>query len=75
LRQPLDATLFGFIPVPPIVPGPDRALHGIFESSHKILAWSLAALILVHIGGAIYHAVVKRDDVLQRMLPAKRRQA
>ncbi|MFW6021518.1 MAG: cytochrome b [Guyparkeria sp.] len=37
-------------------------------SLHSPLAWILAALIVGHIAMALYHHVVKRDDVLRRML-------
>jgi cytochrome b561 len=29
----------------------------------------LAALVVLHVGAAIYHWKVRRDDVLRRMLP------
>ena len=35
---------------------------------HSPLAILLALLVLAHIASAIYHRVVKKDDVLQRML-------
>jgi cytochrome b561 len=67
MRRPLDAALFGFIPVPGIVT--DRALHDQLESAHSLFAWTLAALIVIHIVGGIYHLWRKQDDVMQRMLP------
>ena len=68
MRRPLDATLLGIIRVPNIVS--DRALHDQLESAHSLFAWTLAALIVVHIAGALYHVWIKKDDVMQRMLPA-----
>ena len=35
---------------------------------HSPIAILLVLLVLAHIAGAIYHRVVKKDDVLQRML-------
>ena len=67
MRRPLDAALFGFIRVPAIVT--DRALHDQLESAHSLFAWTLAALIVVHVIGACYHRWLKKDDVMQRMLP------
>ena len=32
-------------------------------------------LVLVHVGAAVYHHVVQKDDVLRRMLPGKGTQA
>lgn len=67
MRRPLDATLLGVISVPPIVT--DRALHDQLESAHSLFAWTLAVLIVVHVAGAFYHRWIKKDNVLQRMLP------
>ena len=68
MRRPLDAGLFGFIPVTAIVT--DRALKDQLESAHSLIAWTLAALVVVHIAGALYHLWIKKDGIMQRMLPA-----
>ena len=34
---------------------------------HGALAWSLTALLLLHIAAALYHHWVRRDEVLRRM--------
>jgi cytochrome b561 len=67
MRRPLDAGLLGFIPIPAIVT--DRALKDQLESAHSLMAWTLAALVVVHIAGAFYHQLLKKDGVMQRMLP------
>ena len=36
---------------------------------HGTLAWVLMAVIALHVAGALYHRVIKRDAVLGRMLP------
>lgn len=36
---------------------------------HETGAWILLALIGLHVGAALYHALVLRDRVLQRMVP------
>jgi len=69
LRQPLDRTLGGLVRVPPIMRPGNRDLHEIFETAHEVVAWILAALVVLHIGAAVYHWKVRRDDVLHRMLP------
>ena len=38
---------------------------------HHLLAWTIIALLLVHVGAALKHRFVDRDDVLQRMLPRR----
>ena len=40
---------------------------GAKEESHMILAYLLAAVLVVHIIGALRHHIVKRNDVLRRM--------
>ena len=39
------------------------------EAAHEALAWILLALVAVHVAAAFYHWQVRRDDVMQRMLP------
>lgn len=40
---------------------------------HMIAAFTLAGLIALHIGAALFHFVVRKDGVLARMLPGLRR--
>ena len=47
-------------------------MHELFEDSHKIIAYLLAALIVVHVLGALRHHLIKHNDVLTRMLAVKR---
>jgi cytochrome b561 len=42
--------------------------HELF-AVHSYLAWSAIVLVPIHVGGALYHQFVRRDDVLKRMLP------
>jgi len=69
LRQPLDRTLGGLVRVPQITRPGNRDLQEIFEKAHEVVAWILAALVLLHVAATIYHWKVRRDDVLHRMLP------
>ena len=46
-------------------------MHELFENSHKILAYLIAALVVVHVLGALRHHLIKHNDVLRRMLVAK----
>ena len=39
---------------------------------HLSLGIALAALLVVHIGAALRHHFVRRDEVLTRMLPTRR---
>jgi len=64
-------TLFGLASLPPLVPA--RARIGILAGDvHKVLSWTLFALIGLHIVAALYHHFGLRDGVLQRMLPGDR---
>jgi cytochrome b561 len=65
-RSPLNKDIFG-LPLPPIFVSQDRAMHELFEYSHKILSYLLAALIVVHICGALRHRFMKQNDVLRRI--------
>lgn len=51
--------------------GPDAALHETFKKAHELLALALTLLVVLHVGAALKHHVVLRDDVLRRMLPGK----
>jgi cytochrome b561 len=48
---------------------PDKLLNELFSGTHKALAWTLATLIAIHVADCRSH-MLRRDGVLQRMLPA-----
>ena len=62
--------LAGLIPLPMLVPK-DDPFGKLMQQVHPAVAITLLALIVLHIAGALYHALVKRDGVLQRMLPKR----
>ena len=66
--------LFGVLPLPDFV-GPDRALSESLKPLHQWLAYTLAAVIALHIAAALKHHFVDRDGLLLRMMPARRRGA
>jgi cytochrome b561 len=60
--------LFGLWPLPSLVSeNPDMAQT--LERAHWASGWLFAVIIVGHAGAAILHHIVKRDDVLRRMLP------
>ncbi len=65
MRAPMDKDVLG-LTIPAIVG--DKSLHRSLEDTHKVLAYVLAALVVVHILGALWHHFVKKDDVLRRMI-------
>jgi len=67
MRTPLQQDIFG-IKVPLIYANPDRAVHEMWEDTHRVLAYVLLALVVVHVAAALYHHFVKRDAVLKRMV-------
>jgi len=54
--------------VPSLVPRSD-ALASVAQSIHFFGGLALAALVLVHIGAALQHAILKKDGVFSRMWP------
>jgi len=62
-------TVFGLFELPdPISPG-DRAIAAFFHTVHEYAGYTLAVLLIAHIGGVFYHHFILRDSVLTRMLP------
>ena len=66
MRVPITKDLFG-IYVPPLITGIERSLRNQIESAHMILAYLLAALVVVHVIGALRHHFWKRNDILRGM--------
>jgi superoxide oxidase len=53
----------------PALLAPDPAIRSLFQEAHEFGAKALLALIGLHAGVALFHGLVLRDGVLQRMLP------
>jgi cytochrome b561 len=53
----------------PALSGPNPEIHRLFALAHEFGAKALVALIGLHAGAALFHGLVLRDGVLQRMLP------
>ena len=66
-------TVFGGLPLPALM-APDRAASAPVLAAHAYAAYVLIALIVIHIGAAIFHHVVLRDGTLRRMMPGLRKQ-
>jgi cytochrome b561 len=58
---------FEIVPIPTLI-GKHPALADALSALHWYGALLIALLIGAHIGGALFHAVIRRDGVLQRML-------
>jgi cytochrome b561 len=70
-RGGLNKDVFG-LQLPFIYTSQDRAIHGMLEDTHKVLAYLLGALVLVHAVAALRHHFIKRNDVLRRMTVGSR---
>jgi cytochrome b561 len=59
---------FGLFDLPPIM-GQDEALSKQLFTIHRWVGWLVIVLALMHIGAALQHHFIHRDNVLRRMLP------
>ena len=59
---------FGVLPLPDLLEK-DKLLGEQLKFLHMFLNYTLAALVLMHIGAALKHHLIDRDDILTRMLP------
>lgn len=66
--------LFGVLPIPALI-GHDRELAETLGQWHEVTAWTLVAVVGTHALGALWHHHVRRDHVLNSMLPRGRRHA
>ncbi len=62
---------FGVLQLPDFVPV-DKALAEAIKPWHERTALLMAALVLLHIAGALKHQFIDRDGLLDRMRPARR---
>jgi len=58
----------GLVQLPDLV-GRDKALAELLKQVHVVLNCALFATACIHVGAALKHHFVDRDDVLARMLP------
>ncbi|HEY9212644.1 MAG TPA: cytochrome b [Ancylobacter sp.] len=64
--------LYGNVRLPAISPQSD-ALHTLLWNAHFYLAFAFFALVLLHLAAALFHALVRRDDVFASMAPVPSR--
>jgi cytochrome b561 len=65
-RSPI--VLFGAVHLPPILPH-DPTLFAVLRRAHTILAYSLLLLFLAHLGAVLFHSLIVRDGLFERMAP------
>lgn len=59
---------FGVVPLPDLL-GKNKELGDILEQIHSLLNFSMAGLVIAHLGAALKHHFLDRDEVLTRMMP------
>lgn len=62
-----DAAYLGLIDLPKFMET-DEALAGVVQTAHNWVAFSILALLVLHIGGVIFHQAIRRDGTLLRMV-------
>lgn len=60
---------FGVLPIPDLI-SKDKATGDVLALVHESLNFLLIAVLAGHIGAALKHHFIDKDDVLTRMLPA-----
>lgn len=63
---------FGVLPLPDWMPV-DKALAPALRAAHKVLAYGLSLLVVLHVAAVVKHQWFDRDGLMRRMLPANRR--
>jgi cytochrome b561 len=58
----------GVVPLPGLLVVGSR-LARFAAAAHQVLAWTILALIGLHLLAVSYHALIRRDDIVGRMLP------
>lgn len=61
---------FGVLPIPDLL-AKDKELGDLLQTVHLTLNLTLIAVLLGHVGAALKHHFIDRDDVLTRMLPRR----
>lgn len=60
--------MFGAVHLPPILP-PRPELYATLRETHTILAYLLFLTFLAHMGAVLFHTLILRDGLLERMVP------
>lgn len=48
-----------------------KPVEDALKEVHELAAWTLAALLLLHVAAALRHHLLLKDDILRRMLPGR----
>ncbi|QLH43384.1 MAG: cytochrome b [Coxiellaceae bacterium] len=64
----LPASFFGLFVLPDLV-APNHQLQLVFSDIHEWLSYGLIATFCAHVGAALKHHFINKDDILRRILP------
>ncbi|ESQ77602.1 hypothetical protein ABAC402_00300 [Asticcacaulis sp. AC402] len=64
-------SVFGLFDLPPLS-AKNAVAADLWFNAHDVLGFSLAGLVVMHVGAALYHHHLRRDDVHIRMLAGRR---
>jgi len=56
------------VPLPDLL-DKNKELGDLLQEVHEVLNFTMAGLVLAHLGAALKHHFIDRDDVLVRMAP------
>jgi cytochrome b561 len=59
---------FGVLPLPDLV-GKNKELADQLHEVHEMLNYLMLGLVFAHVGAALKHHFIERDDILIRMVP------
>ena len=65
-----SVSVFGWFTLPDLVDD-NKSLAMRATEFHEITAYALIGFLCLHIGGALKHHIIDRDDTLRRMLPGR----
>ncbi|ODU20018.1 MAG: cytochrome B [Sphingomonas sp. SCN 67-18] len=69
-RYPLS--WFGLVDLPKFAVEKGSGAVLFSRAAHELLGWMTVALVAAHVAAALYHHLLRRDDVLAAMLPRLR---
>lgn len=62
----MPVVMWGGVALPAILPQSD-GLHAILWDAHRVIAYLLFALVVLHVSAALMHALIRRDGVFEAM--------
>ena len=62
---------FGVVPIPDLL-AKNEGLGETLALVHRYLNYTMIGLVIAHIAAALKHHFIDKDDILRRMLPARR---